>query len=96
MQMQKILFLCLVSLICLFSNQLYSSNGASAENKKIETLINQNRIINAGLYSRNESMILKISGLKGSPDALEALARMELNLIKRGEILVIIPENQKN
>lgn len=94
--MQKILFLCLIGLIYLFSNQLYSNNGAVAENKKIEKLIDQNIMINTNLYSRNESMVLKISGLKGSLDALEAVARMELNLIKPNEVLIITSENQRN
>ena len=55
--------------------------------------INKQAAINQELITRNNKMQLKISGLKGSSDALEARARSELNLIKRGEVLVLLPGN---
>ena len=36
-------------------------------------------------------MEIKIAGLKGSKDSIEARARNELNLVKPGEVLILLP-----
>ena len=36
-------------------------------------------------------MEIKIAGLKGSRDSMEARARNELNLVKPGEVLILLP-----
>ena len=47
--------------------------------------------LNADLRERNSMMEMKIAGLKGSTDSIEARARNELNLIKQGEVLILLP-----
>lgn len=91
--MQKILFLCLIALIFLFHHQLRYGKGGYVDDNKVRQEITNNALINQGLKSRNESMIMEIAGLKGSRDALEARSRMGLNLVKPGETLILLPGN---
>jgi len=94
--MQKILFLCLVGLLVLFNFQLQYGHGGYKDDNKVKQQILTTFKINADLKDRNNMMILKISGLKGSDDSLEARSRNELNLIKANEILVLLPGNDVN
>jgi cell division protein FtsB len=91
--MQKIIFISLILLIALFVTDLKYGNGGQTEDKNTLTQISQQNLLNESLAVRNSMMDLKISGLKGSLDALEARARYELNLVKPGETLVILPGN---
>jgi len=91
--MQKIIFVSLMLLIALFVTDLKYGNGGISEDQKTLQQIRQQSVVNESLITRNSMMELKISGLKGSLDALEARARYELNLIKPGETLVVLPGN---
>ena len=91
--MQKILLVLLLCLIGVFQLQLRSGRGGYVDDSVVIKEINQQTVINQEFINRNNKMLLKISGLKGSSDALEARARSELNLIKRGEALVLLPGN---
>ncbi len=93
--MQKILLLFFLCLIGLFQYQLRYGRGGYVNDSMVVNEINKQTEIDQDLIARNNKMLLKISSLKGSPDALEARARSELNLIKRGEMLVLLPGNDK-
>lgn len=92
--MQKILFICLIGIIILFQMQLRYGRGGYAADDKVKQQIAKARAANATLKDRNALLLLKISGLKGSDDSLEARSRHELNLIKPGETLVLLPGNE--
>lgn len=94
--MQKILFLCLIAVICLFQLQLRRGHGGIIDDEKVKLQLTQQKQINADLTQRNSVMEIKIAGLKGSADSLEARSRYELNLIKQGEMLVLLPGSDLN
>ena len=73
--------------------QLHNGRGGYVDDAKVKGKIAKQNQINSQLEDRNETMMIRIAGLKGSSAALEARARMELNVVKPGEILVRLPEN---
>ncbi|MBY0380140.1 MAG: septum formation initiator family protein [Burkholderiales bacterium] len=91
--MQKILFLCLIGVIVIFLYQLKHGNGGYADDVKLVKKIGIQTQLNESLYNRNSMLKMKIEGLKGSIDSLEARARYELNLVKPRETLVVLPGN---
>ena len=89
--MQKILFLCLIGIIILFQLQLLHGHGGYIDDERVKHQIDAQNQINANLKQRNSMMEIKIAGLKGSKDSMEARARNELNLVKPGEVLILLP-----
>lgn len=92
--MQKILLLCLLLVLLVFNVQLHSGHGGKAEDDLVRDKIKAQTIKNKEDATRNQMMLIKIDGLKGSTDAMEARARYELNLVKPGEILVKLPSGK--
>ncbi|MFN8770359.1 MAG: septum formation initiator family protein [Neisseriaceae bacterium] len=91
--MQKIILICLILLITVFSYQLKYGSGGYADDKRIVNQIAMQLNLNESFINRNSLLEMKIEGLKGSVDAIEARARYELNLIKPGETLIVLPGN---
>ena len=91
--MQKILFLCLVGLLVLLPYELKYGRGGYLDLVRIKQQIQMQTSINNELVNRNSMEKMKIEGLKGSIDSLEARSRYELNLVKPGETLVVLPGN---
>lgn len=80
--------------------QLLHGHGGYADDERVKHQIAKQKQINSDLKERNSMMEMKIAGLKGSTDSIEARSRNELNLIKPGEVLVLLPgsdlaDNQK-
>lgn len=94
--MQKILLICLLLVLVVFNLQLHHGHGGMDEDNGVRNKINQQTAVNNELAARNQMVLIKIEGLKGSTDAMEARARYELNLVKPGEILVKLPMNNLN
>ena len=91
--MQKILLILFLCIVVIFIEQLNYGNGGYQNNQMIIKQITKQQTINEELINRNSLLEMKIAGIKGSTDALEARARYELNLVKPGETLVVLPEN---
>ena len=89
--MQKTLFLSLIGIVILFQMQFMHGHGGYADDERLKNQVNKQKLINAGLKDRNSMMEIKIAGLKGSRDSMEARARNELNLVKPGEVLILLP-----
>lgn len=89
--MQKIIFICLATLIGVFVYQYKFGIGGALDNKRITQQINTQQATNKELEERNQFITMKIIGLKGSVDFLEARSRQELNLVKPNETLVLLP-----
>lgn len=89
--MHKLLFLALIGVVYLFQMQLRHGRGGEEDSARVNAVIQKQAQLNAELRNRNDMMEMKIAGLKGSTDSLEARSRSELNLIKSGEILVLLP-----
>ncbi len=91
--MQKILFLCLVALVIFIPYELKHGVGGRDDVYRVHQEILTQEKLNASLENRNSLEQIKIEGLKGSKDSLEARSRYELNLVKPGETLVVLPGN---
>ncbi len=91
--MQKILLIIFLCIVAVVIEQLNYGNGGYQNNQIIIKQITKQQAINEDIANRNSLLEIKIAGMKGSMDALEARARYELNLIKPGETLVVLPEN---
>jgi len=91
--MQKILFLCLVALVVFLPYELKHGVGGRDDVYRVNQEISAQETLNESLENRNSLEQLKIEGLKGSTDSLEARSRFELNLVKPGETLVVLPGN---
>ena len=89
--MHKLLFLALLGIGYLFYFQLHHGRGGLVDNAIIKAEIAKQEELNSKLRDRNEMMELKIAGLKGSSDSLEARARHELNLVRSNEVLILLP-----
>jgi cell division protein FtsB len=94
--MHKILFICLIAIIVIFQYQLKLGHGGSTSDINLKQLIAQQNAINAKLMERNSLMEIRIAALKGSTDSIEARSRSELNLIKPGEMLILLPGSDLN
>lgn len=91
--MQKFLFLFLVTMIVWFNYQARYGHGGNIDDQSIIRQIDKRVQLNHVLAERNNQMIMQIAGLKGSSDSIEQRSRSELNMIKNGETLVILPGN---
>jgi cell division protein FtsB len=91
--MQKILLICLLLILFAFNLQLHHGHGGIDEDNQVRDKIKEQLSINKEFAARNQMMLIKIEGLKGSADAIEARARYELNLVKPDETLVKLPPN---
>jgi cell division protein FtsB len=91
--MQKLLFLFLLVVIQTFQYQLWWGKGGIEDSNKLRQQIKQQYNNNINLRERNENIVYHLQELKGSAELMEARARMELNLIKANETLVILPPN---
>lgn len=89
--MQKTLFLCLIGIIVLFQMQFIHGHGGYTDDKRVRYQLEKQKQINAQLKERNSMIEMKIAGLKGSKDSMEARARNEFNLVKPGEVLILLP-----
>lgn len=91
--MQKFLLIFLCVTISWFHYQSKYGRGGDMDDLQIVGQVRKQIQINHDLSERNNRMIMQISGLKGSTDSIEQRSRSELNLIKPGETLVMLPDN---
>jgi cell division protein FtsB len=91
--MHKVLFLVLLGLLLLFQYQLRYGSGGNTDNANLQIAITKHRQLNSVLQERNTTLMMNIASLKGSSEALEARSRKEFNLIRPGEVLVLLPGN---
>jgi cell division protein FtsB len=91
--MQKFLLIFLSIMIVWFNYQKRFGRGGNSDDIQIMQQIDKQVKLNHQLTERNNQMIMQISGLKGSSDSIEQRSRTELNMIKNGETLVMLPGN---
>ncbi|MCE3269136.1 MAG: ftsB [Burkholderiales bacterium] len=91
--MQKFLLIFLCLTVFWFHYQSKYGHGGIMDDLQIIQQINKQIQINNDFVKRNNQLIMQIAGLKGSTDLIEQRSRSELNMIKSGETLVILPDN---
>ena len=81
----KWLAVALFLLLVLLQYRLWFPEGSKAELSRLQTEIQSQEGINAGLRARNRQLELEVLELQQGLDSLEARAREDLGMIKEGE-----------
>ena len=90
--LQKILLLTLCLMIVHLQYQLWLGQGGYQDWQRIQQQLAQQQLSNAKLQQRNQGLIAEVQELKQGLETVEAYARMELGLIKQGEMFYQIVE----
>ena len=87
-------FFLAVAAIILLSLQytLWCGRGGLVSVMQYRALNQEQANINTGYLQRNQHLIQHIAALRDDPQAVEALARSELGMIKPGEVLYRVVE----
>jgi cell division protein FtsB len=90
--LQKILLLGLILLLAHLQYQLWLDQGSYQNWQTMQQQLAQQQAINKQLQQRNQALIAEVKDLKHGLTAIEEYARMELGLIKQGEVFYQIVE----
>ncbi len=85
------------SLVCVLGLALafWLGDNNYLELRKLENQLKQQQAQNQELKARNDRLLRQVMAFKGSDDAVEAIARSELGLIKEDEVFYQIVEIQE-
>lgn len=84
--MLKILLLILFVLLLNLQYHLWFGEGSYQEYNTLKQMIEQQQQENIALKIRNEALEVEVADLKHGLEAIEERARLELGMIKRGEV----------
>ncbi|MEK7991961.1 MAG: cell division protein FtsB [Thiotrichaceae bacterium] len=90
--LQKILLLGLVLLLAHLQYQIWLGQGSYENWQTMQQQLAQQQAINQQLQQRNRALIAEVKDLKHGFTVIEEYARMELGLIKQGEVFYQIVE----
>lgn len=88
----KLLVLILSLLVCAVQFHLWWGQGSVQELHNLQYLVQQQREQNQVLKQRNLSLNAEVADLKTGVEALEEHARVELGMVKQGEIFYQLHE----
>lgn len=93
----KWLILTLLILLVGLQYRLWVSEGSLADVVRLKEQIRVQELENARLRERNSVLATEVKGLKSGIDAVEAMAREDLGMIKPGEtfFMVVDPADKK-
>lgn len=84
----------LIILFAVLQYHLWFTSGGVFDVLKLKRMLAAQATENQKLKTRNDELIFQISRLQNSQDAVEARARNELGMIKKGEMFYqVIKEN---
>lgn len=83
--MNKLIIFLLLLLIGL-QYQLWAEKGSMTAHEHLNDLVTQQRQKNRGLQTRNQRLAAEVADLKQGLTAIEERARLELGMIKQGEV----------
>ena len=92
MMLQKILLLSLMLLLAHLQYQLWFGQGSYQSLQLMQQQLAQQQAITQQLQQRNQALIAEVKDLKQGLTVVEEYARMELGLIKQGEVFYQIVE----
>lgn len=93
--MQKIIFGFLVFLNLFIQYQMWFGANGLKDYWRLKAVIKQQIQINTMLQKRNNDLASSITSFSSLDELVELKARRQFNLIKPGEIMVFISENNK-
>jgi len=77
--------------IAIVQYEFFKQDGILAQVNNLQSKIAEQVIVNEQLKIRNQNLTLDILELKSGSSLLEERARMDLGLIKPGEVLYVLP-----
>ena len=86
--------LLLVALIAALQYPLWLGKGGWLQVWEAERALEAQRALNARLEARNVALEADVKDLKTGFDAVEECARIELGLVKPGEVFVQVPRSK--
>lgn len=87
--------LMLIVMLAFLQYDLWIGDGSLASVWHLRDTIQQQRDKNAGLQARNDALTAEVQDLKSGLSAIEARARNELGMIKKGETFIQIVDPDK-
>ncbi len=88
----RIVTLVLLGLLALIHNQLWLGEGSVARARALQSQIQAQQVINAGLQHEVDRLHSEVQDLKDGNEMIEEQARGELGMVKPGEIYVQITQ----
>ncbi|OQY56727.1 MAG: cell division protein FtsB [Candidatus Parabeggiatoa sp. nov. 2] len=88
----KILIVILSLLLINLQYHFWIGKGSYQEYNSLKKMIEQQQQKNAVLKIRNDALVAEVADLKSGLEAIEERARLELGMIKRGEVFYQIVE----
>ncbi|HEC84922.1 MAG TPA: cell division protein FtsB [Thioploca sp.] len=88
----KILIVILSLLLINLQYHFWIGKGNYQEYNSLKKMIEQQQQKNAVLKIRNDALVAEVADLKSGLEAIEERARLELGMIKRGEVFYQIVE----
>lgn len=82
--------LCLLALA--LQAKLHGGHGGRADVEQLSARVSSQRLENAELRKRNAALAADVADLKSGSDAIEERARIELGMIKPGEVFYQVIE----
>ena len=75
--------------------RLWVGEGSLAHVAQLERQIDKQQAENRALRQRNRVLALEVEALKAGADSVEARARADMGMIKKGETFYRVPETEK-
>jgi cell division protein FtsB len=89
------LTLLLAVLLIVLQYRFWIGQGSFANVTSLKRQIEEQQTLNAALEKQNQILQRDVDALKKSLDAIEERARMHLGMIKKGEKLYLLAEDEK-
>jgi len=81
----KILMAILIILFIILQYELWFSKGGVTDVVHLKKIITKQKVINQKVEQKNQKLSQNIRNLKNNKQAVEARARQELGMVKKGE-----------
>ncbi|NOX51064.1 MAG: cell division protein FtsB [Gammaproteobacteria bacterium] len=91
--MKKLFALSVVLLLWLQYTLWFGQSGYFAR-ERLDTQLSQQQGRLGVLKYRNQILTAQVLALKANPKMLEAQARRDLGMVKRGEVFYLVPDHQ--
>lgn len=82
----KLIFSALIVLLMLLQYEFWFSDGGMKTVWQLQNSISKQQAVNDQLDQRNQALIVEIKELQNGHAAIEARARKELGMVKKGEV----------
>lgn len=87
----RILFLIGLLLIGWLQYKLWTGEGGKQDHQRLQERVADQQLLNEQLAERNRILAAEVNDLKQGSEAIEEHARLDLGLVKSGELFIQLP-----